>query len=53
MEARDLERKIENFQSKGYSNLIVKLQSDVDTLKYENEKLMVDYQKKAARIQNH
>jgi hypothetical protein len=53
LEARDLERKIENFQSKGYANLIVKLQSDVDTVKYENEKLMVDYQKRAAKMQNH
>jgi len=53
LEARDLERKIENFQSKGYSNLIAKLQSDVDVVKYENEKLMVDYQKRAAKMQNH
>jgi len=52
LEARDLERKIENFQSKGYSGLINKLQSDVDVVKVENEKLMLDYQKKAARMQN-
>jgi len=52
LEARDLERKIENFQSKGYSGLINKLQSDVDVVKVENEKLMLDYQRKAARAQN-
>jgi len=52
LEARDLERKIENFQSKGYSGLINKLQSDVDVVKVENEKLMLDYQRKAARAQH-
>jgi len=53
LEARDLERKIENFQSKGYGNLISKLGSDLEILKQENEKLMYDYQKKAAKMQQH
>jgi len=51
LEARDLERKIENFQSKGYSNLITKLESDLEVLKQENEKLMYEYQRKAVKMQ--
>jgi len=46
-----LERKIENFQSKGYSNLITKLESDLEVLKQENEKLMYEYQRKAVKMQ--
>jgi len=46
IEARELERKIEFLQSKGYSSLISKLQADLAVLKEENNKLLYQYQVK-------
>jgi len=52
LESRDLDRKLKNIQEKGYADLITKLQANIETLKVENQRLMVDYQNKAAKHQN-
>lgn len=51
LEARDLERKIETLQTKGYGNLVDKIQADLTVLKKENEKLMYDYQRTSIKMQ--
>jgi hypothetical protein len=46
LDTRDIERKVEDLQSKNYTTLIERIQGDLKVLKEENSKMVALYQSK-------